>query len=296
MKTIMLAFVLLSSIVSASTKQVDVIYGEDNRKDVYETKSALYLTLAKSAAGQIDKSSIKIQGQTAELTGQTLVSQGICAKEKFSNQVASARCSGFLVGPDLLATAGHCVTSESDCKNYAWVFDYAITSSSQSKVSVPAKSVYACKKIIRTVQDSPTMNDFAVLQLDRVVTDRNPLTFKTKNKPTVGTELVVIGCPTGLPLKISDGAKVRSLKEAHFVANLDTYGGNSGSAVFNAKTGTVEGILVRGERDYVRDPSGCMVSNRCTDDGCSGEDVTYSDALAEFVNVLLQGRVDGRTK
>lgn len=288
MKTILLAFVLLSSVVFASTKQVDVIYGEDNRKDIYEVKTELYLNLAKSAAGQIAKTSINAQGLNSTFSGQSLISQGICSKEKFSNQVASARCSGFLVGPDLLATAGHCVTSDSDCKNYAWVFDYAITSANQYKVTTPTTSVYNCKKIIKTVQDSSTMNDFAIVQLDRIVTDRQPLNFEKKDKPIVGTELVVIGCPTGLPLKISDGAKVRALNGSYFTANLDTYGGNSGSAVFNAKTGKVEGILVRGEADYIRDSSGCMVSNRCKDEGCRGEDVTYSNALADFVNVLLQ--------
>lgn len=297
MKEILLVILLLCSMVaSATTKQVDVIYGKDNRKDIYETKSNLYLTLAKSAAGMIAKSSIKVEGQKADLTGQTLASQGICAKEKFAHQVASARCSGFLVGPDLLATAGHCITSDAECKNYAWVFDYAIASASQSKVTVPATSVYNCKKIIKTVQDSSSMNDFAVIQLDRVVTDREPLKFKKTDKPVIGTELVVIGCPTGLPLKVSDGAKVRTLKETYFTANLDTYGGNSGSAVFNAVTGEVEGILVRGETDYVRDPSGCMVSNVCADDGCRGEDVTYSNALADFINELSQRRNSGYTK
>ena len=57
------------------------------------------------------------------------------------------------------------------------------------------------------------------------------------------------------------------------MANLDTYGGNSGSAVFNAKTGLVEGILVRGEQDYVQ-KGDCRVSNVCPADGCRGEDVT----------------------
>ncbi|WP_420540401.1 S46 family peptidase (plasmid) [Paenibacillus polymyxa] len=44
------------------------------------------------------------------------------------------------------------------------------------------------------------------------------------------------------------GAAVRdNPPNAFFVANLDTYGGNSGSPVFNSDTHEVEGILVRGE-------------------------------------------------
>ena len=36
----------------------------------------------------------------------------------------------------------------------------------------------------------------------------------------------------------------------YFQANLDAYGGNSGSAVINAETHEVEGILVRGSYDF----------------------------------------------
>ncbi len=74
--------------------------------------------------------------------------------------------------------------------------------------------------------------------------------------------LVVIGRPSGLPTKVADGAQVRSVNDVFLVANLDTYGGNSGSAVFNAVTGVVEGILVRGDTDYVYNAQlGCRVSN-----------------------------------
>ncbi len=51
-----------------------------------------------------------------------------------------------------------------------------------------------------------------------------------------------------------------------FVANLDTYGGNSGSPVVDARTYVVEGILVRGEDDFVQN-DGCYVSLVCPDAG-----------------------------
>jgi V8-like Glu-specific endopeptidase len=110
-----------------------------------------------------------------------------------------------------------------------------------------------------------------------VVTDREPLKFRKSGQVARGTELVVIGHPSGLPTKISDGAQVRSSNRKYFVANLDTYGGNSGSAVFDARTGEVQGILVRGEEDYVSDPAGgnCQATNYCPDTGCRGEDVTH---------------------
>ena len=85
---------------------------------------------------------------------------------------------------------------------------------------------------------------------------------------------MVIGHPSGLPTKVAEGASVRSVDTAFFTANLDTYGGNSGSAVFNSLSGEVEGILVRGETDYVFDNErSCHSSYHCGDDECSGEDV-----------------------
>ena len=67
----------------------------------------------------------------------------------------------------------------------------------------------------------------------------------------------------------------KNVNPIYFSSNLDTFGGNSGSAVFNADTGEVEGILVRGEADYVNDRRrGCKVPNQCSDGGCRGEEVT----------------------
>ena len=77
--------------------------------------------------------------------------------------------------------------------------------------------------------------------------------------------------------------------DGYFVANLDTYGGNSGSAVFNATSGKVEGILVRGENDYVWRGS-CRVSNKCPADGCRGEDVTKVSALMDIIPAPARGR------
>jgi hypothetical protein len=119
-------------------------------------------------------------------------------------------------------------------------------------------------------------DDYAFIELDRKVTDLEPLKVRTSGKISKGDSVVVIGHPTGLPTKIADGAKVRSIQGKFFSANLDTFGGNSGSAVFNAVTHEVEGILVRGETDYVYNSTlGCQVVNVCSNDSCRGEDVTF---------------------
>lgn len=279
-----LAVLLLSFAATASDKQIKVIYGDDNRLDVFESPNNAYVALSRSTAAMIPNGSLRAQGAQSAIVGQTMASRGFCADERFSHQTTAAMCSGFLVGDKYLVTAGHCIESEMDCAANKWVFDYKVDDATQSSVTVANTSIYSCKRIISRTLDRMTQDDYAYIELDRAVTDRAPLTFRKSGKINVGDEILVIGHPTGLPTKITDGAKVRSLKGKFFTANLDTYGGNSGSAVFNATTGVVEGILVRGENDYISDPvRGCRASNLCPENGCRGEDVTFITNIKELM-------------
>ena len=101
-------------------------------------------------------------------------------------------------------------------------------------------------------------------------------------RPTVGGNLGVIGYPSGLPVKIAFGDEtVLMRKEGPWlIANLDTYGGNSGSPVFNAQ-GEVEGILVRGAVDY-RFGGVCFRSNRIANSAGS-EAVTKADVFQDKI-------------
>ncbi len=274
---LLLASLFLCTRLMAASDSVNVVYGEDNRKDVFESNSAAFVELSKSTAAMIKGSSLKVLAAgEVEVSGTSLEGRGVCAKERFSKQITAANCSGFLVSENKLVTAGHCIKTEEDCRNYKWVFDFKVDFAEQGKVNVPSTSVYSCKKIIARKLDPATKDDFAFIELDRSVSDRQPLKVRTSGTISKGDALVVIGHPTGLPTKIADGANVRSLQGKFFVANLDTFGGNSGSAVFNVETEEVEGILVRGETDYVLNSTlGCQVSNVCAVDGCRGEDVTY---------------------
>ncbi len=80
----------------------------------------------------------------------------------------------------------------------------------------------------------------------------------------------MIGHPTGLPTKVSPKGKITKNSEATTISTtLDTFHGNSGSAVFDAATGTVEGILIQGKTDYRPSIKGnqnsCKVVNKCDD-------------------------------
>lgn len=293
------SFILISSFLLtlnaiAGQASIKVIYGDDDRVDVIDSNNSLYLKLAKSTAAMISTSKIKdFNNAQVEITGKTLEQNGVCASEPFAKQLAAANCSGFLVGEKTLVTAGHCIRSQFDCDKYSWVFDYKVDFPTQSEMIIDKSSVYSCKKLVKQELDSASGIDYAVIELDKVVTDRAPLKFRTEGSVQVGDPLVVIGHPSGLPTKVADGANVRAIKEKYLVANLDTYGGNSGSAVFNSVTGVVEGILVRGETDYVYDPSqGCRVSNVVADSGGRGEDVTLITQVKDLPEQPVQEEPD----
>jgi V8-like Glu-specific endopeptidase len=267
---------LLPLLGRTATKGVDVIYGEDDRVDVFASKNPVFVELARSTAAMMNPEYIHSSEAELKIKADSLSDRGVCKQERFSHQTAAANCSGFLVADNLLVTAGHCIKSDFDCEAFKWVFDYRVEYSEQTLVPISESNVYSCKRIIERSLDSASKNDYALIELDRRVADRAPLKFRRSGTIQEGAPLVVIGHPSGLPTKIADGAWVRSLAELYFVANLDTYGGNSGSAVFNVETGEVEGILVRGEVDYLYDSSQrCQISNRCTNDDCRGEDVVY---------------------
>lgn len=284
--TLLLAASLFASSQLIAKTGNKVIYGEDNRVDVVNSTNSMFVELSRSTAAMISSVNLRpdeFKSKTTRITAKTLQKSGICASERFSAQISAANCSGFLVGENLLVTAGHCIRNNSDCKSYKWVFDYKVDHEEQGDITVDSSSIYSCKKIVNRALNGSTSDDWALIELDRNVTDRSPLTYRTSGKIRVNDPLVVIGHPTGIPTKIADGANVRSLDGTYFVANLDTYGGNSGSAVFNAETGVVEGILVRGTTDYVYDRAQkCQVSNVCDNGACRGEDVTYITNITEL--------------
>jgi hypothetical protein len=254
-----------------------VIYGVDNRIDVYQEKDMLWRELARSTVALMEESTLTQTATGYKIAGTNYgASQLLCKAEPFYEQNTAAFCSGSLIAPDLIMTAGHCVRSQAACEGIKFVFDFAYRTQGVAPVSVGQDDVYSCKELIHSELNNSTMSDYSLVRLDRPVVGRKPLTVRTQGKVTVGDPLTVIGHPSGLPTKIADGANVRDASSGpFFVANLDTYGGNSGSAVFNSDTGVVEGILVRGATDFVYKQLGnCYLSNVCPSGGCRGEDVT----------------------
>jgi V8-like Glu-specific endopeptidase len=279
MKLLIFVLLVLSSVAVFAQTPIKifpkVIYGEDDRLDIFESNDNLMKEIALSTAAQILNRNLSEVDGVFTIKAGTLTDSGMCKSERFANQPAAANCSGFLVAPDVLVTAGHCINVESDCQNHAWVFDFANTTEEQKSFTFNKDQVYHCSKIIERKKDQITMADYSVLKLDRPVVGRAPLKFRTEGKTADDAVFTVIGYPSGLPAKITAAADMRNNKNPiFFVTNSDTYGGNSGSAVVDARTGIVEGILVRGDTDYANTDAGCLASVHRPEDGGRGEDVT----------------------
>lgn len=308
MKGLYFFIVMLISVQAYAQNRV--VYGHDNRKDIFLVNDPRLLDMASSTAVMISKKAY-IPAATQgfyDINARTLEeAANVCPTEKFSQQPLAGRCSGFLVGPDTLVTAGHCyisrtMTPEETCAAYTWVFDFNMKSpNSRPEKNISINNIYSCKKIIAANLNG--INDFSVIKLDRPVVGRRPLNFRGNGKLADKTKLVVIGNPTGLPTKISGQGKILdNANPVAFITNLDTFQGNSGSAVFDATTGMVEGILIQGKTDYVpslySNPNSCKVVNKCkgNGEGCrqpsqpGGEVVFRIDQIAGIIQQSFRMR------
>ena len=274
---------LFSSIISTSCFAIPkVFYGEDNRHDVADYSDAMFQRYAKSTAGMVYEGRIKKIGTNSyRLNARTLAEEyNLCPEVRFREQKAPMECSGFLIAPDLLLTAGHCAMEFDFCTDFKWVFGYF---SDDQKIT--EDDIYSCEKIVDMEVNQLTMLDYAIIKLDRKVAGRTPLRLRSQGQIERGEEVVVIGHPSGLPTKIADQGFVRShsFDDIYFTTNSDTFGINSGSAVFNRTTGLVEGILVRGDQDYAYDyQRNCTAVWQNSDLGGRGEDVTSVLAIPDI--------------
>ena len=257
-----------------------VIYGNDDRIDYFEITDPAFKKLAASAVALFNSEDLVTYGSKVLFPGETYQQYAnLCSDQPFLTQPTAAMCSGALVGPNRVLTAGHCVRTDEQCLSLSVAFDYQLDGPNQRLEYLSRDSVYSCKRIIarKFYRDGI---DYALIELDRMVPDRTPIPVNYNDGLAIGTELTILGFPAGLPLKLTGHAVVRNLKSGFFVTNADTFVGNSGSPVINPKTFAVEGVLVRGELDFEHDASRlCNIERHCTDTGCRGESATLASAL-----------------
>lgn len=271
-----------------------VVYGQDDREEQDECPpGSLTAAWARSSALLIARSSLTIRsgGEVALGVEQRLCDlmkasgKPLCPGEPFQDQpVLGGACSAFLVAPDLVITAGHCVIAARICPLIAFVFGAGYTRADRDPRLVGPDDVYSCRDLPEVAVDG-VHGDHAVVRLDRPVVGREPLPLRRSGKVEDDEELVLIGNPLSLPTKIAAHGKVLdNTSPLYFKASTDSYGGGSGSVVMGARSGLVEGVLVRGEDDFVR-AGDCWVSRVCPPDGgrCRGESVSRATEFAAHV-------------
>jgi len=260
----------------------EVVYGTDDRKDWYEHPDlALRDLTTQSIAAMMDPATVQRNSDgTYSLNADTIGrSYGLCRTERFYDQLSAASCSGTLIDDDLILTAGHCVTNASDCASTVWVFNYYMESAT-ALATIEATDVYECAQLM--VHQEPTRNsdlDYSILRIDRSAAPRHTPADIEKQRVAlrVGDPVTIIGFGSGLPAKIDNGGNVLDASTAAleaFRATTDSFGGNSGSGVFDINRKVV-GILVNGDTDY-NYRGGCATVNVLSETGVSGEGVTYA--------------------
>lgn len=272
-------------IFKAARAQQKSIYGVDDRLDIINVGDTEIQLVADSVAALFKAADVISNGDgTSSLRVEPYgTAYGLCQTERFRTQPIGAFCTGFLVGPDLIATAGHCVEAI-DVRDRRCVFGYRMLDDDNAQTIIPKSDIYKGNEIVGRVLTSGGP-DWAIIRLDRPVEGRTVAHLRRAGMAAAGQSVYVIGHPVGLPLKFADGARITdNSPSTFFSANLDTFGGNSGSPVFSVVDGKhiVEGILVRGEPDFVK-VNGCTRSQVYPTTGAKGENCTR---VAEFAHLV----------
>ena len=252
------------------------IYGKDDRLEEYEVVDPDVLAAGDATVMLVSRSLMTDNGDgTFSVSGKTYAEwyqdldpidtgNPLCDDEPFRNQPAPGLASGFLVAPDIIATAGHAAWPD-DCSDNAIVFGFVMRDADTPVLTIDQSEVYYCTEVIARQEGNP---DWGLMRLDREVTGHKPLPVRHAGIVPDGEPLMAIGYPFGLPRKYAAGGTVSdNTASAYFEANLDTYEGSSGSVVLNPTTLRVEGIVYEGAVDFVED-DGCDRSHLCPDAGC----------------------------
>jgi V8-like Glu-specific endopeptidase len=260
------------------------LYQADDRANISSYPDEIFKSYALSVAGMVAKKKIQPRFRKQNrpyFFNKTFVQEKkyydsrskaflpICPNEnKFENEFVLPTCTGFYIGNNLLITAAHCVKKEFSCEDFVWIFGMTLEEMEDERIE--GKNIYNCDQILTQSYKRKDFveTDFAIISLkQKVASHILPLKYRTSGKIKANTEVVMIGHPQGLPLKITDNAfvsrfntkemisplKAIKRRKRLFLTTLDSFSGNSGSPVFNKETKLLEGMFFAGKRDYTLD-------------------------------------------
>ena len=217
----------------------------------------------------------------------------LCTNVKYYNQPDLAFCSGSLISNKaslsdndalVILTAGHCVSTQTECEGIYFVFGYQNPSSSAPYTDgkFAKKDVYICD-VVLDIQNNNGI-DYAVLAIKPVdptvqgssSSNRTPMRYLANKSPNAGEALAFASFPLGVPLKVSRGGQVKYLNSTDkywILANLDSFEGSSGGMIVRDSDNLIIASMTRGNADLVQSDtlSNCWEYKVCGDDnGCEG--------------------------
>lgn len=282
--------------VDIKTGWNSVIYGEDSVENV--TSSNSLKSVSELSVALVKKADLhpNPRQDSWQLTDESVKERyGTCSDFKLSHEIAPAFCSGVLVTPNVVLTAGHCFDENTTCENSAFVlgFETALMGTSQNRLK--KGNIFSCKRIIRLKNFDDKQLDYALIELDRsTLMHPIPLASNTATELTVQSEIYTIGYPLGVAKKRATGViRTNEVEGMNIVAELDVYGGNSGSPVYDKKTNRLIGILAGGESDFEMDVKNqCEKAKLCNQGECVGELVVPIDRILKDLESISDSSLD----
>lgn len=286
--TILLINLKLTSFADLYTK---AIYGESDLEFTSSSRVGTIKKQALSVAMMIDNSILSqhIVDSLYRIDSTSLnESAPVCDDNPWKNNIAIGQCSSFLVSPNKVLTAGHCIKNTAEaCSKKSFVFDLKddfYTSTFGQFLS--SNQIYNCKSVVKHKVDYDSGLDYALIELDRAVQDRDLIDSQRVEESLDLSELYMIGYPLGLGSMVSSFGHIREEYQSIYVTNLDSFVGNSGSPVFSGPDNKLIGLLSRGEKDFKwNSQDKCFELIKCSDSSCRGEDVVKLNAILDDLGI-----------
>jgi len=250
-----LADVVMELCEELGSDAVRGVYGKDGRKDYYQLTDPGIRKNVESVAVICRKSDlIKVEPDMFCLKVKKLMDIiKLCPEESYVEQPVGVGyvAGGFLVAKDIIATAAH-VVETIPIEEMCFLFGYRMEKESVAVTRFTNQNIrYGVKLMEKDSVNSVKGKDWALVELDRPLTDRTPVRVHP-GPLKAGGEAYVLGYPMGLPIKFCDGARVLAVEDFSFTSNLDIFKSNSGSPVFDKTTHLLVGMVAQGDNSDFR--------------------------------------------
>lgn len=164
------------------------IYDVDDRKDYYEVGPEIKEIMDSSVSLFLADKIQENDDETSTLLTQTFGdAKDLCDDERFRNQPLGAFCSGFLVAPDIIATAAHCIfnrmivdnAGNANIHKIRFVFGFHMDNEGKAFTVVKKTEIYNAVSIIGHELD-PNGSDWALVRIHKPVTNHKVVKVRTE--------------------------------------------------------------------------------------------------------------------